>query len=141
MPDDASVTAPRARLAERVRHALESGDLSAIRDLLDPGARWGAPEGPNDSDCRNRDQIAAWWGRAQAAGMRAVVTELVVGPHALLVGLDVTRPPAAGGDGSTEERWQVLTVHADRITDIRGYEDRAVAAERAGLPPGQDGLV
>jgi SnoaL-like domain len=86
---------------------LESGDLSAIRDLLDPGARWGAPEGPNDSDCRNRDQIAAWWGRAQAAGVHAVVTELVAGPHALLVGLD----------------------------------DRAVAAERARLPPGQDGLV
>jgi hypothetical protein len=39
---------------ERVRLALESGDLDAIRDLLDPGARWGAPEGPHDADCQNQ---------------------------------------------------------------------------------------
>jgi ketosteroid isomerase-like protein len=133
MPDDASVTTPRAGLTGRVRYALESGDLDAIRDLLDPGARWGAPEGPQDGDCHNRDQILAWWGRARAAGARAVVTELTAGPGTLLVGLEVTRPPVAGGEGGTEERWQVLRVQGDRITDIRGYDDRAAAADRAGL--------
>jgi hypothetical protein len=46
MPDDASATREPAALAERVRFALESGNLNAIRDLLDSGARWGAPEGP-----------------------------------------------------------------------------------------------
>jgi ketosteroid isomerase-like protein len=134
MPDDASVTTPRAGLAERVRGALESGDLDAIRDLLSPGARWGAPEGPPDSDCRNRDQILAWWGRARAAGARAVVTELTAGPGTLLVGLEVTRPPVAREEDGTGERWQVLTVHGGQITDIRGYDNRAAAAEHAGLP-------
>ena len=57
MPDDASATGVPAGLTERVRFALESGDLDVIRDLLDPGARWGAPEGPNDYDCQNRDQV------------------------------------------------------------------------------------
>jgi hypothetical protein len=45
MPDDASAADEPAALAGRVRSALESGDLDAIRDLLDPGARWGAPKG------------------------------------------------------------------------------------------------
>ena len=58
-------------LKERVRFALESGDLDAIRDLLDPGARWGAPEGPSDADCHNRDQVIAWWDSARAAGVPA----------------------------------------------------------------------
>jgi hypothetical protein len=46
MPDDASAAEEPAALAGQVRSALESGDLDAIRDLLDPGARWGAPQGP-----------------------------------------------------------------------------------------------
>ena len=81
MPDDASAAEEPAVLAGRVRSALESGDLDAIRDLLDPGARWGAPEGPGDADCRNRDQVTAWWASARAADGRAVVTEVTVGPR------------------------------------------------------------
>jgi ketosteroid isomerase-like protein len=133
MPDDASATRQPAGFTDRVRCALESGDLDAIRDLLDPGARWGAPEGPHDSDCRNRDQVLAWWSRARAAGAHAVVTEVTVGPGTLLVGLEVTRLPVSREAGETAERWQVLTVRGDRITDIRGYDDRAAAANRAGL--------
>jgi hypothetical protein len=79
MPDNASATQGPAALTERVRFALESGDLDAIRDLLDPGARWGAPEGPSDADCRDRDQVIAWWPSARAAGARAVVTEVTAG--------------------------------------------------------------
>ena len=88
MPDDASA-ASEGTLSGRVRSALESGDLDAIRNLLDPDARWGAPEGPSDFDCRNRDQVIAWWARARAAGVQAVVTEVITGPGTLLVGLEV----------------------------------------------------
>jgi hypothetical protein len=133
MPDDASAPAEPAGLAERVRSALESGDLDAIRDLLDPGARWGAPEGPNDADCHNRDQVIAWWASARAAGARALVTELTAGAGTLLVGLEVTGTPAAGEAGGAVERWQVLTVRGDRIADVRGFDDRAAAAARAGV--------
>jgi SnoaL-like domain len=133
MPDDASATQGPDTLAERVRFALESGDLDAIRDLLDPGARWGAPEGPSDADCQNRDQVIAWWSTARAAGARAVVTEVTVGAGTLLVGLEVTGTPAAREAGGVAERWQVLTVQGDRIADIRGFESRAAAAARAGV--------
>ena len=80
MPDDASAAGEPAALAGRVRSALESGDLDAIRDLLDHSARWGAPEGPGAADCRNRDQVITWWASARAAGARAVVTEVTAGP-------------------------------------------------------------
>jgi SnoaL-like protein len=81
MPDKASAAGGPAGLTERVRLALESSDLDAISDLLDPGARWGAPEGPHDADCQNRDQVVAWWASARAAGARAVVTEVTAGGH------------------------------------------------------------
>jgi hypothetical protein len=134
MPGDASAAEAPAALAGRVRSALESGDLDAIRDLLDPSARWGAPQGPGDADCRNRDQVIAWWASARAAGARVVVTEVTAGSGTLLVGLEVTGTPTAREAGGTARRWQVLTVSGDRITDIRGFGDRAEAAVRAGVP-------
>jgi SnoaL-like domain len=134
MPDHASNPEGPAALAGRVRSALESGDLDAIRDLLAPGARWGAPEGPGDADCRNRDQVIAWWASARAEGARAVVTEVTAGAGTLLVGLEVTGTPAAREAGGAEGRWQVLTVKGDRIADIRGFDNRAAAAARAGVP-------
>ena len=134
MSDETSAAEGPVMLAGRVRSALESGDLDAIRDLLDPDARWGAPEGPNDYDCRNRDEVIAWWAGARAAGVRAVVTEVTAGAGMLLVGLDVTGTPAAREAGGVAGRWQVLTVKGDRIADIRGFDDRATAAARAGVP-------
>ena len=134
MPDDASARGEPARLAERVRLALESGDLVAIRDLLDPDARWGAPEGPHAADCENRDQVVAWWASARAAGARAVVREVTAGAGTLLLGLEVTGTPAAREAGGAEERWQVLTLRGGRIVDIRGFDDRAAAAAHAGVP-------
>jgi hypothetical protein len=79
MPDKASAAGEPARLTEQVRLALESSDLDAIREMLDPDARWGAPEGPHEADWQNRDQVVAWWASARAAGARAVVTEVTAG--------------------------------------------------------------
>jgi hypothetical protein len=134
MPGDASATQEPAALSEQVRLALESGDVDAIRGLLDPGARWGAPEGPADADCRSRDQVIAWWAGARAAGARAVATEATAGDGALLVGLEVTGTPAAREAGGAVGRWQVLAVRGGRITDIRGFDDRKADAARAGVP-------
>ena len=107
MPDDASATQRPAALTEQVRSALESGDLDAIRDLLDPGARWGAPEGPSDADCRNHNQVIAWWASARAAGARAVVTEVTASAGTLLVRLGsapARRPLARRGERQSAGR-------------------------------------
>ena len=78
--------------------------------MLDPDARWGAPEGPGDGDCRNRDQVLGVVASARSADARAVVTEVTAGVGTLLVGLEVAGTPAAGDAGGTVGRWQVLTV-------------------------------
>jgi SnoaL-like domain len=90
MPEQASTAGQPALLADRVRSALESGDLDDIRKLLAPDARWGAPGGSSDADCRNREQVIAWWARARAAGARAVVTEVTAGTG-------MVRPGKSGG--------------------------------------------
>jgi hypothetical protein len=59
---------------------------------------------------------------------------VTAGAGALLVGLEVTGIPAAGEAGGAVERWQVLTLRGDRVVDIRGFDDRPVAAARAGVP-------
>jgi ketosteroid isomerase-like protein len=115
----------------RIKVALESADLAAIKDLLDPDVRWGAPDDPAPG-CQNRRQVMAWYQRGRQAGVRARVTEFVAHGDKILVGLNVVGSPAAEAQGGEAERWQVLTVQGERIVDIRGFDDRGEAAARAG---------
>ena len=126
-PDVPSVDA--APLAERVRAAIDTGDLDAFRDLLAPNARWGSGEYP-DSGCTNRDEILRYYLAGRTAGRRGTVTEVAPGDGTLLVGLSVT---GLDGDDVPVQRWQVLTVRSGQIVDIRGYEDRALAEQAAGF--------
>jgi ketosteroid isomerase-like protein len=115
----------------RIKVALESADLTAIKDLLDPDVRWGAPD-DEAPGCQNRRQVLAWYQRGRQAGVRAQVTELVTHGNKILVGLKVTGRPAADVPDGEAERWQVLTVAGERIVDIRGFDDREEAAARVG---------
>jgi ketosteroid isomerase-like protein len=121
-----------ANIAERVRAALESGDLDAIGELLAPDVRWGPPDDP-DVGCANRAQVLDFWRLARDAGARAAVTQVVHGEGKLLVGLRVTGLAATAERGTETERWQVLTLANGLVTDIRGFDDRDAAAARAGL--------
>jgi hypothetical protein len=106
-------------LAEQVRIALESADLTEFQDLLDPAVTWGAPDDERPS-CSNRNQVLAWYRRGRNAGVRAHVTEVLASGSRILIGMDIT--------GRDSPRWQVLTVRDGRIADIRGFESRAAAA-------------
>jgi hypothetical protein len=120
MPD-APLTA--TAIAEQVRAALNSADLSEFESLLSPDVQW---EPPDDSapGCRNRREVMIWYRRGRAAGVRATVTELSVHGDKILVGLNIQRPE---GDA---DRWQVLTVDAAGVCDIRGFEARPEALTR-----------
>jgi ketosteroid isomerase-like protein len=132
----AEEVAGMAELAELVRAAIESPDLAAYGDLLDPDVRWGAPDDPTPS-CRNRGQVLAWYARGREAGVRAPDPVVTVAGDKLLVGLTVTAGVEGGAVGAVEggavERWQVLTLSGGRIADIRAYDDRDEAAARAGV--------
>ena len=125
-------TAAMEALAQQVRIALESADVSAFSDLLDPDVRWGAPDARRPS-CRNRDQVLAWYQRGRESGRRAAVTEVVVFGDRILVGLIVRDPPSADEPGTAAPRWQVLTVRAGRVVDIVGFDDRQDAVDRADV--------
>jgi hypothetical protein len=113
------------RIAEPVRAALESADLTAYGDLLSPDVHWGPP-GMKNPPCKNREQVLAWYSKGRSAGARAKVIELTVEGDRLLVGLAVSRDPDRPSDAS--ERWQVLTIGPQGVRDIRGYEARHQAA-------------
>jgi hypothetical protein len=113
MPDD---------LIACLRTALESRDIDQLSALLAPDVTWGAPDEP-DPPCRNREQVIRWYQRGFDDGVRVTVD---VG-DGLLVGMLITGSPAANDAGGELERWQFLAITEDRVSDIRGFEDRASA--------------
>jgi len=119
-------------LAESVAAALGSANLDAFAHLLAPDVGWGPPDDPV-SGCHNRTEVLGWYRASRQRGMRAEVTEVVAGTDKLLVGLRVFGPPPAADIDGAVERWQVLTVSEGKVSDIRGFDDRAEAVRRAGL--------
>jgi ketosteroid isomerase-like protein len=118
-------------LVEQVRAAMEAADLDAMRDLLAPDARWGAPGDPSPP-CQNREQVLSWYQMGRNAGVRSRVTETFISGDSIIVGLTVT----GRADRDSEDiRWQVLTVRAGRIAAITGVDDResAIAFAAASL--------
>ena len=119
-----------ARVADGVRTALESADLDAFADLLDPHVTWGAPSDPSPP-CQNRNQVLAWYRQGRADGRRAHVLDVTTHDDKILVAMTVT--DRHHPSGHEHARWQVLTVANNRIIDIRGYDDQTAAATAAGV--------
>jgi hypothetical protein len=108
-------------LAQRVRVALESADLSQFGELLDPHVRWGAPDDPAPS-CQTRSDVLAWYGRGRASGRRARVVDVQVHRDKILVHLRLISPSSTSDATVESDRWQVLTCARGRVVDIRGFE-------------------
>jgi len=117
-------------LAARVRDAMQSADLVAMRELLAPDARWGAPE-QEVPTCRNATEILAWYEMARDNGIRADVTEAIVVGERIVIGLVIRANPGAANGPRDGERWQVLCVDGGRVSEIRGYERRRDATSFA----------
>ena len=119
-------------LARQVQMALDGGDLSGFSELLDPAVTWGAP-GAKSPSCQNRSQVLSWYQKGQAAGVRAVVSEVTVHGDRLLVSLTVRGSGEAEERGGAALRWQVLTVRQGRVVEIVGFDDHEDA--RAWVTP------
>jgi hypothetical protein len=120
------------QIGEQIRAAFNDADLTTVQELLDPDVQWGPP-GDEGWGCHNRGEVLAWLQRALSGGVRAEVGEVVARGGKLLIGLRVRGRDAADQAGGAEERWQVMTVRAGRIVDVRGFEGRAAAAAFAGV--------
>lgn len=126
-----------ARVAGEVRWALDAADLDAFADLLDPHVTWGAPGDPSPP-CQNRNQVLDWYRRGRDDGRRAHVLDVTCCNDKILVTMTITSSELTP-DTVEQERWQVLTVSAGRVIDIRGYDDAAAAtAARSTTPTRRD---
>lgn len=123
------------RLSRQVKVALESADLSAFSDLLDPNVRWGPP-GDASPPCQNREQVLAWYQRGQASGAPAKVSEVTVLGDRILVGLVVRGTNESQKRGGRALRWQLLTVRESRVVEIVGFDRRDEAATYADVATG-----
>jgi ketosteroid isomerase-like protein len=113
-------------MAVRVRKALAAEDLSAFTELLDPEVAWGAP-GARNPNCKNREQVVAWYRRGRDAGIRGSVYDVEVLGDRLLVSMSVRGAEGAFKRGGTALRFQVLTVRRGRVVDIVGFDDKSEA--------------
>ena len=126
------VSSETAAVASQVRNALDTGDLTAFAEFLDPQVTWGAP-GDLSPPCQNRRQVLDWYRQGRVDGRRARVVDVTTNADKILVSMKVTAPGAIAG-AVEFGRWQVLTVSAGRVTDIRGYDNPQEALAAAGLP-------
>lgn len=119
-------------VVEELRIAIESQDLAAFSDLLDPNVTWGAP-GASSPTCRSKSQVLTWYERGQSSGASARVIEVVTEGDRVLVGLIVSGVKSARDEGGHTERWQVFTLRDGHIADIVGFDQRIEAAAWLGV--------
>ncbi|HYS38644.1 MAG TPA: nuclear transport factor 2 family protein, partial [Pseudonocardiaceae bacterium] len=103
-----------AELAERLRAAMDAGDLEQFGGLLHADARW--------AGCTNRGQVLDWYRALYDAGVRAEVRDVLVSGDVIVLEL------AVGGGAF----YQLFRARDGVIVDISGYPDRAEALAALG---------
>ena len=104
-------------VAQRLRSAFQTQDLSILASLLDPEVRWGGEE-DTPQTCHNRADVLAWYGGLAARGFRATVVEAEVEAHQIVLTLDVTEP-----GGGTSRNHHVFRIAGGRVVEIRDHEE------------------
>ena len=120
------------QLSRWVSGALENADLVTIGEYLDPAVHWGPP-GDTSPPCQTKEQVLEWYKAGYEAAVRARVTEIVIGPDCLVVGLAVRGSREGRQHASESLRWQVLNVRNAKVVSIVGFDERADAIAHAGV--------
>jgi hypothetical protein len=113
-------------IAARIRIALNTRDMDALRALVAEDARWGEG-GPDDTrTCHNRNDIIATYKRLLDQGVRGTVTETTTGPGGVACLVELDWPDdASSRRGPT--LFQVFLVTDGLVTRIEGHDDRDLA--------------
>jgi hypothetical protein len=117
-------------IARKIQMAVDSSDLAAFQELLDPEVTWGAPHDKNPG-CKNRNQVLAWYGRGKASGAEGRVSAVEIIGECVVLELVVRRAEMARERGGTSLRWQVDTVREGRVIEIVGFDDHSEAISYA----------
>ncbi|MHB8827487.1 MAG: nuclear transport factor 2 family protein [Acidimicrobiales bacterium] len=117
-------------LAERLRAALDDGDLPSLGALLHDDVTWGENDTPRG--CRNRDDVLRTLDKLRASGVRARVAEVADGPTGIMCHLRVDWPDASDDIDNTDI-FQVYLLRGGFIGEIRGCESRNDALILSGI--------
>ena len=117
-----------AEIARHLETACRDLDLDLLGSLLHPEVRW-------TGLCQDRAQVLDWYRRLIAEGTVAAVRSVEIDRDAVLLGLTVSRHAEGARPAPPQQLYQVFTIDADRIVEIRGYGDRASALARGNVQP------
>jgi len=128
-PDDqtevpgAAGTGMMADIARHLEAAYRDFDLDLLGSLLHPQVHW-------TGLCNNRAQVLDWYRGLLADGTLPAVQSVEVDRDAVVVRLTLTRQAEGARPVPPQQAYQVFTVDAGQIVDIRGYPDRRGALTR-----------
>lgn len=130
---EAPVEADLLERARAVLQAAQAGDLSPLRDLLDPEVDliwWEA----SWWDCHNRDDVMRLLERLQQSGFAGTELELIDAGDDMLV--TVSHPGAERGGGWPDETATVITFRDGKAIHLWQFKtpDMALAAARSRQP-------
>jgi ankyrin repeat protein len=116
-------TGVMAEIARHLETAHRDGDLDLLGSLLHPQVRW-------TGLCRDRAQVLDWYATLLAEGTTATVRSVRVDRDAVVLGLTVARRAEGARPAPPQHLYQVFTVDAAQIVEIRGYGDLDSALAR-----------
>jgi ketosteroid isomerase-like protein len=117
-------------LVDQLRQAFSTHDLEAFGALLADDVRWGDDEHPRR--CKNRSEVLGTFSRLLSDGVDAEITELLTGTDGILCALSMQWPENNQRPGD-RSLYHVYLGSDDHIDEIRRYDDRASAADAAGI--------
>ena len=122
------MTETNVELARRGYEAIMSGDLDAIRDLLDPDVKWHGGD-PSDG-CQNRKQALEWMRNARTRRGRppAELIEMVDAGDKIVVIMRRT-----GEDGEPERVANLTTFRDGKVVEMVHYPNPDDALAAAGV--------
>jgi ketosteroid isomerase-like protein len=122
------MTETNVELARRGYEAIMSGDLDAIRDLLDPDVKWHGGD-PSDG-CQNRKQALEWMrnARTRRGSPPAELIEMVDAGDKIVVIMRLT-----GEDGEPERVANLTTFRDGKVVEMVHYPNPDDALAAAGV--------
>lgn len=121
------MSAENVELVRRGYAAAAAGDLSTIRELLDPDVKW---HGGNPADgCQNRAQTLRFMQRPGALGLGRLLDVIDAGDRVVVV-LQPRDPHGA----TLPPRANVTTLRDGRVVEMVAYETPEAACAAAGVP-------
>jgi ketosteroid isomerase-like protein len=121
--------------ADLIRAGFEaflSGDIDALRELMDPDVQWLWYEA-GDWDCHGRDKVLATLGERQREGVVTGLNRILEGGDQLVV--EVTGPTLAQFGLPDGQVSVVVTVRDGRIVRLQDHRSHEEALAGAGLAP------